>query len=484
MLKRQIGNRVVASIMSIATDTYPLLLCIMLQHGQLQITNKIRGTMSCDEVYEELVSAHDKFNRRVETFNILEDSSLVSNEFLTILLKSSAEYVEIANKLAISHRRILRVYNIDVLDWLKDYTHQKTIIDARIGHEQTELLLFHGCTPSAADSIIQHRFDHELIGLHGAYYGHGFYFSSCSYTSQEYAKADLSSKESAILICRVIVGESCIEADALLLVEQNLGRGYWFPFDEIKSSETRALAAKRITSKICPYDFELVNVIKIRCSDLLPCLPSTQTYYLLTKGRLNRGNGSTLVNSIWMNFERMKTAVKNRELLGLEPFYLLKTIIERQQANGWDDFISGGQIFEEPILQFIDCKQPDPNNQLIASPQEQLMGSAKFNTKLQERIFKEFYSYTFPSEYMSYQAFTEAMDNKLSTVEKTKMQAYFRAFDAQQKSYLTYSDYLLGLAAMDPSTSHGGAPAEQRCRYIFRFYNIKNNGNMSVEEFR
>ncbi|CAF1265219.1 unnamed protein product [Adineta steineri] len=274
------------------------------------------------------------------------------------------------------------------------------------------------------------------------------------------------------------------EADALLLVEQNLGRGYWFPFDEIKSSETRALAAKRITSKICPYDFELVNVIKIRCSDLLPCLPSTQTYYLLTKGRLNRGNGSTLVNSIWMNFERMKTAVKNRELLGLEPFYLLKTIIERQQANGWDDFISGGQIFEEPILQFIDCKQPDPNNQLIASPQEQLMGSAKFNTKLQERIFKEFYSYTFPSEYMSYQAFTEAMDNKLSTVEKTKMQAYFRAFDAQQKSYLTYSDYLLGLAAMDPSTSHGGAPAEQRCRYIFRFYNIKNNGNMSVEEFR
>ncbi|CAF0729708.1 unnamed protein product [Rotaria sp. Silwood1] len=29
-----------------------------------------------------------------------------------------------------------------------------------------------------------------------------------------------------------------------------------------------------------------------------------------------------------------------------------------------------------------------------------------------------------------------------------------------------------------------GAPAEQRCRYIFRFYNLKNNGNMSIEEFR
>ena len=121
------------------------------------------------------------------------------------------------------------------------------------------------------------------------------------------------------------------------------------------------------------------------------------------------------------------------------------------------------------------------------------MGSAKFNIKrmrnfyththkiriaciaiVQERIFKEFYSYTFPSEYMGFQAFVEAMDNKLSTIEKSKIHAYFRAFDSQQKSYLTYSDYLLGvsiyfinqhkhfsfhlsgLAAMDPSTSHGG----------------------------
>lgn len=67
-----------------------------------------------------------------------------------------------------------------------------------------------------------------------------------------------------------------------------------------------------------------------------------------------------------------------------------------------------------------------------------------YDCLVQERIFKEFYSYTFPSEYMSYQAFIEAMDNKLTMIEKAKLPAYFRAFDAQQKSYLTYSDYLLG----------------------------------------
>jgi hypothetical protein len=50
-----------------------------------------------------------------------------------------------------------------------------------------------------------------------------------------------------LVIC-VIIDK---DVDALLLVEQNLGRGYWFPFDEIKPGETRALAAKRIANKVC-----------------------------------------------------------------------------------------------------------------------------------------------------------------------------------------------------------------------------------------
>jgi Ca2+-binding EF-hand superfamily protein len=45
---------------------------------------------------------------------------------------------------------------------------------------------------------------------------------------------------------------------------------------------------------------------------------------------------------------------------------------------------------------------------------------------------------------MSFQSFSEAMDNKLIGIEKSKIQAYFRAFDAQQNCYLTYADYLLG----------------------------------------
>lgn len=46
---------------------------------------------------------------------------------------------------------------------------------------------------------------------------------------------------------------------------------------------------------------------------------------------------------------------------------------------------------------------------------------------------------------MSLRSFSEALDNKLLEKDKSKMPAYFRAFDTQQNSYLTYTDYLFGL---------------------------------------
>jgi len=45
---------------------------------------------------------------------------------------------------------------------------------------------------------------------------------------------------------------------------------------------------------------------------------------------------------------------------------------------------------------------------------------------------------------MNFENFSETMDNKLIAKDKTKIQAYFRAFDSQQNFYLTYLDYLIG----------------------------------------
>ncbi|XP_054711805.1 uncharacterized protein LOC129221357 [Uloborus diversus] len=60
----------------------------------------------------------------------------------------------------------------------------------------------------------------------------------------------------------------------------------------------------------------------------------------------------------------------------------------------------------------------------------------------------------------------------------------FRAFDVNSSWHLTYKDVVMGLAALNQCTQHGGSPAEIRCRYIFRFYDSNGDGFLESCEFR
>ena len=46
------------------------------------------------------------------------------------------------------------------------------------------------------------------------------------------------------------------------------------------------------------------------------------------------------------------------------------------------------------------------------------------------------------------------------------------------------NDVLHGMAAMDPRTVHGGVPAELRCRYIFKYYNVSQTGFLNLDELK
>ena len=52
--------------------------------------------------------------------------------------------------------------------------------------------------------------------------------------------------EMKLVVC-VIVDQNL---EAILLNEQTPKRGYWFPYDEVKTGETRTLAAQRIANKV------------------------------------------------------------------------------------------------------------------------------------------------------------------------------------------------------------------------------------------
>lgn len=60
----------------------------------------------------------------------------------------------------------------------------------------------------------------------------------------------------------------------------------------------------------------------------------------------------------------------------------------------------------------------------------------------------------------------------------------YRAFDTSGSGHLSHKDAIIGLAAMNISTQHGGPPAEIRCRYIFRFYDSNSDGSLEMCEFK
>ena len=100
-------------------------------------------------------------------------------------------------------------------------------------------------------------------------------------------------------------------------------------------------------------------------------------------------------------------------------------------------------------------------------------------------------SYTFPSDFMKLNKFKSFMkslinicgDNNLyDNNENNLLKRYFYAFDSSNRKMLNFNEFLIGLAAMEPHTMHGGAPAEQRCRYIFRYYSYNYNNNNIIED--
>ena len=134
-------------------------------------------------------------------------------------------------------------------------------------------------------------------------------------------------------------------------------------------------------------------------------------------------------------------------------------------------------------MSYVDSK--NANN---PSASEQLVASAKYTSSVQETLCAFFYHYSFPSEYLNLRSFRAIMkylfkpDSSSSSLDNdpsglVKYKNYFYAFDASQKSIITFNDFLLGLAAMEPITQHGGVPAEQRCRYIFRYYTYNQSSN-------
>ncbi|CAF2798443.1 unnamed protein product [Rotaria sp. Silwood2] len=177
-VSKHLGEGVATIIDSLSINSYPLLVCLSFNQGQINVDTIIDGTVSDSEAFSQLLEICEKMNSQLEfpdTTGLPTSAVSIENwsmpaSNLTHVSEQSEEFQRVARDFRIGEvgsSTIIRIDRIENLTWLVQYFNEKKIIDDRLGRTDTELLLFHGCPYLAAEQILQQGFDHRLIGKNG-----------------------------------------------------------------------------------------------------------------------------------------------------------------------------------------------------------------------------------------------------------------------------------------------------------------------------
>uniref|UniRef100_A0A914W8B9 Serine/threonine-protein phosphatase n=1 Tax=Plectus sambesii TaxID=2011161 RepID=A0A914W8B9_9BILA len=124
----------------------------------------------------------------------------------------------------------------------------------------------------------------------------------------------------------------------------------------------------------------------------------------------------------------------------------------------------------------------------LSDVQKILVLEAHFGMKELVLLYETFLSLVWPQTRMSFEKFCTFFDN-VAFRSGDNLKNLFRAFDYRCEKVLSFADFVVGLAVIQPGTPHGPkSTGEQRTRYVFRYYcgesaTSKRNACLSSEEF-
>ncbi|CAF1433138.1 unnamed protein product [Adineta ricciae] len=166
-------------------------------------------------------NVYDEFSKQVVSLNEDSRSSIsrilpsnwtqsADNSLRCLVPFNTQEYNSIANDFDQTmngrYTSILRIERIQNVRWFVQYFAHSREFNKRL-NENTERRLYHGCSHSAADSIIQDCFNRSFAGTHGATYGVGLYFSSNAAYCSRFCEANLNG-ERCMFVARVLIGRA------------------------------------------------------------------------------------------------------------------------------------------------------------------------------------------------------------------------------------------------------------------------------------
>ena len=130
---------------------------------------------------------------------------------------------------------------------------------------------------------------------------------------------------------------------------------------------------------------------------------------------------------------------------------------------------SGKELSEDDFI-----FNPIENKSVQRKTQANLMVGAHFSIEDQRLIYRTFFKATFPYFFLGKGKFDQVMLKFGWSINQ--LNDLFRAFQTKSThnmGYVSYPEFISGLAACEPTTPHGDICGEARCRYIFRLVVLK-----------
>jgi len=124
----------------------------------------------------------------------------------------------------------------------------------------------------------------------------------------------------------------------------------------------------------------------------------------------------------------------------------------------------------------MDLKSGNPTeltiNQLFLSDSCQAMiQCAGFSSEDLLLLYSEFIQHCFPSQLMNMYSFCKYLNRSMLIIcEPDDVSYLFRAFSCNMQEFISVTDFVLGLTALDKRTPHGGKSGRIRAEFIYRYY--------------
>ncbi|RWS08203.1 Calcineurin-like protein phosphoesterase [Dinothrombium tinctorium] len=158
------------------------------------------------------------------------------------------------------------------------------------------------------------------------------------------------------------------------------------------------------------------------------------------------------------------------ELWGPEPYVFCEAFLNNN--------IDKGAYTEYTLRDAMKYTARDPPK----TYQDEMLKSANFTERDIAKIYGEFIQHCYPSHFMVFNSFADYMKKIGWGSNDLDLPSTYRAFAFNKTAYITFHEFLLGLAALDKHTHQGGHTGELRCGYIFRYYDLNSDGVLDHSE--